>query len=402
MPNSTSSRVTLRSALESVTFGDHTTATLRRTVRFTGDSLTSQFSFDKSKEIRADRQLANSILMGLAAQGAVNFEMIYKEYDAFLQSALQSTFTAFGTGGPVAVTSPVFTTSTLTQTGGTSFATLAKGQWFQIRGITGPCIANNGIWQNSLTVAATATVITIDSTSWTAGSATGTVTLSSSRLTNGTTLQTYDLEENYTDVTQFLTYRGMGVNKLSIALASKAVITGSFDFMGKDVLLMTATSNLPGTDDVNFPTTFPVMNATSNVAKLYEAGAPVAAGIFVKALSFDLNNALRAQDAIAQLSPVGLGNGAIQLTGKMDVYFANATLFNKAVANQLSSVAFAILDGPANTIGNGYTITLPQITFTGADISVGSLDTDLIASMTFEASVDPLSGKMILIDRFGS
>lgn len=398
--NSTTSRVKLRTALETV-YGDHTSATGRRTVRMTGETFSPQFAYDKSKEIRSDRQLANSILMGISAQGAFNFEALYKEYDLFLETALQSTFAAFGSGGPVAVTSPVFTTSTLTQTGGTSFATLAKGQWFQIRGITGPCIANNGIWQNSLTVAATATVITIDSTAWTAGSATGTVTLSSSRLVNGTAFRTHDMEAEFNDVAQFGTYRGMGLNKLSMGLQSKSVVTGSCDWIGKDVLALTGTSNLPSTDDVNFPTAFQVMNATSNVAKLYEAGAALGAGIFVKSLSFDLANNLRAQDAIANISPVGLGNGSIALTGKLDAYFSNATLFNKAVNGTLSSLAFAIVDGPVGT-GNGYVLTIPQIVYTGANVPAGSIDQDAMVSLTFEASLDPLSGKMFLIDRFGS
>ncbi len=403
MSNSTSSRVKLRSALESVAFGDHSTATLRRTVRFTGESLSAQFQFEKSKEIRSDRQFANSIMLGISAAGGVNFEAIYREYDAFFEAALQSSFVAFGggTGAPVVLGTPTFTTTSLTQTAGTSFATLAKGQWFQIRGCTGACLANNGVWQNSMTVAATATVITSDTAVWVAGAATGSVTLSSSRLVNGTTLRTYDLEEEFNDITQFVTFRGMGVNKLSMAIASKAVIGGSFDFMGKDILAMTATSNLPGTDDVLFPTTTPVMNATSNVAKLYEAGVAIAAGIFVKSISFDLNNALRAQDAIANLAPIGLGNGTIVLTGKMDVYFANATLFNKAVNNQISSLAFVMMDGPVGT-GNGYAVTFPQITFTGADVNAGSIDQDLIAAMTWEASVDLLSGKMMLVDRFGA
>lgn len=398
--NSSSSLVKLRSTLEG-TYGDHTTGSLRRTIRFAGESLSAQLAYDKSKEIRPDRQLANSILMGLSAQGGINFEAIYKEYDDYLEGALQGTFAAFGAGGPIAVTSPVFTTTTLTQTGGTSFVAIGKGQWFQIRGCTGPCAPNNGIWQASLTVPTSATVITTDTAVWTAGSATGTVTVSSSRLTNGVTLRTWDFEENFTDVVQFLTYRGMGVNKLSMGLQSKAVVTGTFDLLGKDVLPMTGTSNLIGTDNVSFPTTTQVMNATSNVAKLYEAGVALPAGVFVKALSFDLDNALRAQDAIAQLSPVGLGNGAIKLTGKMDVYFSNATLYNKAINGTLSSIGFSIMDGPVGT-GNGYFVTLPQIVYTGAVVNAGSLDQDLMASMTFEASLDPLSGKMILVDRFGS
>lgn len=401
MPNATSSRAQLRTALEAA-FGDVTAATARRKVRMTGESFSHQMQFEKSKEIRPDRQVSDAILVGISGGGGFNFELSYKEYDMFLESALQSTFLLFNTSGiSPTLTTPTFAANSLTQTGGTSFATLEKGQWFQILGCTGGAAVNNGLAQASLTVAATATVITTETTFAFTGAAAGTVVIRTGRLKNGTALRTHLFELEYQDVTQFKTMRGFGINKMSLGLQSRQVVTGTFDCIGKDALPLTGTSNIPGTDDVNFSTAFNVMNASGNVAMLREGGAALPAGVFVKSLSFDFDNALRAQDAVANAACVGLGNGTISLTGKMTVYFSTAALFNKAINNTTSNVTFAVLDGPVAT-GNGYVVSLPQIEYTSVDLVAGSMDTDMTVDLGFMAVIDVISGKMILVDRFGA
>lgn len=402
MPNSSSSRAQLRSAIEA-TYGATAAATGRRKVRMTGESLTPGFQFDKSKEIRSDRQTSDVILLGTSATGGFNFEAIYREYDEFFETALQNSFVAFGTGGvSPTLTTPTFAANTLTQTAGTSFDTIGLGQWVQIRGCTGAHVVNNGWWQTSLTVPATAAVITFEGTPFAqTGAAAGTVTISTSRLTNGTTLRSHNLEVEFADVAQFLTFLGMGLNKMTLSLTSGAIATGAFDFTGKGALAMTGSSNLAGADSGTYPTTYDVMNATSNVAKLLEAGAALS-GVFVKSLSLDLDNALRAQMAIGNLGAVGLGNGSLTLTGKLSAYFANSTLFNKCMNSTGSSLAFGLADSSDLGAANGYMFTLPAIEYTNAQVVAGSLDQDVMVDMDFTAKLDTVSGKTILIDRMGA
>lgn len=399
MPLASSSRTNLRSAQE-VTFGAVTAATGRRRIRNTGSSFKYALAFDKSKEIRADRQTSDHILLGASAAGGMNIEMIYKEYDAYLAAALQNTYVAFNTTGTSpTLTSPTFTANTLTQTGGTSFATLAKGQWISIVGNTGATIANNRVLQVSLSVPATATVITFEgSPALVAGAATGVITLSGSRLVNGITQPSFAMEVEYADVTQFQTLLGMTVNKFSVALASKAIATGSFDFIGVGGLPLATTSNLPGTDDVLFPSGYDVLNCSSNVTQILEANAALTAGTFVKALSFDIDNALAVQDAIQNLNGVGIRANRLNVTGKMSVYFANATIYNKFFQNNTSSLSVQIKDAA----GNGYVFGLPAIEYTDGGLSVGSLDQDIMIDISFAAKIDPISGSMVTVDRFGA
>lgn len=393
-----SSRTNLRSAVEA-TFGSITAATGRRKVRNTGSSFKYGKAFDMSKEIRSDRQVSDHIYLGDSASGGFNFELGYREYDAYMIAALQGTKVAYGTDGVgPTITSPTFTANTLTQTGGTTFATLAKGQWIKISGCTGATLTNNRVIQVSLTVAASATVITFEgSPALVTGVATGTVIISAARWTNGTVQPSFNFEVEYNDVTQFQTLLGMTANKMSLSFASKAIVTGTFDFLGAGGLALSGASNLVGTDDVLFPTAYDVMNSSSNVASILEANAALTAGTFVKSLSLDVDNALAVQEAIMNASAVGIRSGSVKISGKMGIYFANSTVYNKFFNNTTSSISVQASDAA----GNGYVVSLPAIEYTDSGLTVGSKDTDIILDVSFGAKIDAVSGAMILIDRFG-
>ena len=396
MPLANSSLTRLRYAQE-LTFGSVTGATARRQIRSLGSSFKYDISFTDSKEIRPDRQLPDHIPVGASSGGSVNFELSYREYDDLIAAALQSAPVRFNTTGTSpTLTTPTFTTSTLTQTAGTSFATIARGQWVKIQGITGALLANNGVYQVSLTVAPTATVITFEGTPFTAGSATGTVTISTSRIVNGSTQRSFAFEPEYTDQALFQTFRGQVLSKMSLSAQSKSILTGSFEFTGTDQMALSGTSNLPGTDDVLFPSTFDVLNTSSNFAAILEGGAPLTS-TFVKSITLDTDNGVAGQDAVANLAPIGMRSNRFQVSGKMSVYFQTAALFNKFINNTTSSVAFRVQDAA----GNGYVFTIPAVEYTAGGLSVGSLDQDIMIDLDFKAEIDPLSGRMILVDYFG-
>lgn len=394
-----SSRVQLRSALEA-TFGSEVSATERRKVRMTGESFNYSLKFDNSKEIRSDRQTSDAILLGAEASGGFNFEWSYREYDDYIEDCLQASFVAFGTGGvSPTLTTPTFAASTLTQTGGTSFATIALGQWLSISGCTAGHAVNNGVWQSSLTTPATATVITFEGTPFAVtGASAGTVTISTSRATNGTTQRSRLFEVEFADLTKFLTFRGMTGSKLSAQINDQAIATGAFAYMGSDALALTGSSNLPGTDNVVYPTAYAVLNTSSNVFKLYEAGAVLSGGAHAKSISFDIDNALRQQTAISSIAPVGIGSGTLKITGKISIYFASSTLYDKFVNNTTTSIAVVLKDAA----GNGYAITFPAVEYTGAQLVAGAIDQDIMVELDFTAKIDTVSGKMVLVDRFGA
>jgi hypothetical protein len=398
MPLSTSNRMRLTYKPEA-TFGVPVTASSCYALRNTGESLDYAISTVVSNEIRSDRAITDLISTDADASGGFNFELNYGEYDWFLESLLQSTYTAFGVNGVgVAIpTSATFAASTLTAGSATSgasiFTSLALGQWVKIAGSSNPL---QNIWaQVSTTIAPTATVLTFEGSPFTGATGAGgaAVTVSASRLTNGTLQRSATIERAFQDVTQFFTHRGQTVQSMSLDVSTGALITGSFEFIGKDVV-RAGTTGLNATIVPSGSTG--ILSATSSVANILEAGVPLT-GTFVQALKMTYNNNLRGQKAIGTLGNADIGSGSIDIKLMLDVYFANGTLYDKFLNNTVSSFSFRLQD----TAGNGYVITLPRTKINSAKVNAGAINTDLSASFEITGLFDPVSARMMIVDRGG-
>lgn len=73
--------------LKEVTWGT-TPASALKTLRITGESLSTQSQTVESAEIRSDRQLRDLIRTGISGSGDVNFELSYGTLDEFLEAVL--------------------------------------------------------------------------------------------------------------------------------------------------------------------------------------------------------------------------------------------------------------------------------------------------------------------------
>jgi len=398
MPLSSSSRLGVKFKPESV-FGTPVSASACYALRVTGESLNYGLTTDTSKEIRSDRQTTDLVVTGAQSAGGLDFELSYAEFDPFLEAALQGTWAVFGTNGVSAVvpTSATFAANTLTAgaatTGINAFTNLALGQWVKIAGSSNSA---QNIWaQVSKSVSPTATVLTFEGTPFTGATGSGgaAVTVSSSRVSNGTTQRSFTIEKNFADVSQTLTYTGMTLDKLSLSLSSGALLTGSLDFIGKSSTQQ-AGSLLHAT--VTASTANAVMNGVNNVANILEGGS-LLTGTYIKSLSFDLQNNLRGQDGIGNLGNVAIASGTINLSGQLEVYFADGTLYQKFINNTSSSLSVRVNDGSLN----GYVLTIPNIKYSDAKIMAGGINQDVMVSMNFTALRDTTSGSTMIIDRAG-
>lgn len=398
MALATANRAQLRYILESV-FGTTPVAGNPNNLRMTGESLGYAITSDTSKEIRSDRQVTDLVLTGASASGGVNYELSYKEFDKLFEAAFMGTWAAFGTNGIGAAVSLDLnsTAGTLTAdvapTGNNAFTNLAVGQWFRLNA---PGDAADGAY---LKVASrTTTVITVDAMTPLPGTGTrmdvAACTLATSRLANGTTERSFTIERELGDVGQFFRHRGMSLSKLSMSFQSGSIVAGSFDFMGKDAIRGVATG-LPGSPIAS--ETYDVMNAVNGVGNILENGAPLT-GTFIKSLKFDLDNKLRARDAIGVLGAASIGAGTLEVKGEMEVYLSDGTMYDKFVNNTASSISWAAKD----TSGNGYVLQFPKVKYSDAKVQAGGLDQDVMLSMPFTALMDPVTGKTILMDRLGA
>lgn len=396
-----SSRVQLAYILESV-FGVTPGGGNGSYLRATGESMDFNITKDMSKELRADRGISSVVPVSAQVAGGFNFHLSYNEYDPFLSSLLQNAWTVFGTAGESGAASivtfaPTTLTASVATSGGDSWATLQMGQWFRVNaGVD----ANNGkILRVSTSVAPTTTVITLDASTVAISSASVTgVKLQTSRLTNGTTQTSFTLEKQLQDVTQVLAYKGMTPSKLSLKLASGALTDGTFDFLGKTGV-RTTTTVLPGS--LVASKTYDIHNGASGVGLVWEAGIPLVS-TFLKSVTIDYDNALRAQQAIGTLGLVGVGSGTIALKGSIEAYFADGALYDKFLASTYTSITVSSID-PS---GNGYVITLPRVQLMNSKVLAGAKDQDLMATFDFNALFDDANAtvglrKIMFIDRVG-
>lgn len=412
MPLASSSSVQVRYIQETV-FGTTPVAGNPRNLRVTGETMDFTVSKEQSKEINSTRTITSVVPVTAAASGNVTGEIAYQEWDTLMAATLQSAYTVFGTNGVGAAFSSTAgglaatsITASAATTGINIWTSLQKGQWFKL---TAPGDTNNDgrVLRVSTITAPTTTVITLDVSTPLVLNA-GTVaacTISTSRLTHGTTQTSYSIERNASDITQFMTYTGMTPSKMSVGVSTGGLSSISFDFMGKS-MNRAATTNLPGAPIASY--NFDIHSGVSSVSSaantacvLWEGGVPIV-GTYVKSISLDFDNSLRSQEAICTLGAVAIGSGTIQISGSLSVYFADGALFDKFKANTNSSIIFSSLDSS----NNGYVFTIPVANISSWKTNASSKDQDMMVDIQFiglrdEANAVAGLKKAMFIDRVG-
>jgi len=385
-------RVALRLKPEA-TFGTTPSTGHHYLLRITGETLKYALQTTQSQELRSDRQVTDLPLVGAEANGDINFEFSYGEFDSLLAAALQNTWQVTGTNGVTTGTTTIVTTTTsLVLTGaGSPFGTgIVAGQWVRLANMS--TSVNNGWFQ--CTGVTNATTLAFAG-GLTAATTTGTGVVQSSRLTNGTTQTSLSIERNNADLTLFSLFRGMTPARLSLSLTPGQILTGSVSFMGKDAAATAGTSGMPGTSNASL--TNGIYNSVSNVFNVLENGSALS-NTYVRSLTVNVDNSLRGQPAIGTLGNVGIGAGQSVITGQMELYFADSTYLNKFVNNTASSLSVRVSQ---SSTGIGYVLTFPNIKYSDGATTTPAGNQDVMLSLPFQALRDTTTGYQLLLDRGG-
>lgn len=402
--------------IEETSFGVQPGSGNPTNLRMTGETLAYDITTEASKEINSSRQVRDTTQVSANCGGGINMEFAYREYDPFLASLLSNTFTVFGTDG-VGTSIPTSCTfnsggaegGTITAGGATSgssiWTALALGQWFYLQGSS--ISAQNTYFKVSETTSPTTTVITVSTgTPLTAamdGDGGSACFISTSRLVDGATvsnIKSYRLENQLADVGQFFAYAGMTPSKLSLQFASAAIVNGTIDFMGKESEQDSSSTYNDGIASAVASQSFGLMNAVTGVGQLLINDTPLA-NTFIKSIGLEVDAKLRAQDGIGYLGAVGLGTGQYAISGNLEIYLYDGSLYQTAIQDNPVSLSFRTVD----TSGNGYAFTLPRLKLGVPKVNAGSLDTDVMLGFEFNATratSGGLANQLIGIDRFGA
>ncbi len=386
MTQADTSRLQLSYVAES-TFGELKTGSNLQILRFTSESLRKVTQTAVSNEIRSDRQRAGVKRTRITAAGGINTELSYGAHDDLMKSALMSAaWTSAVTVGPAATISAASADNSFNDSG-SGFGTLAANQWIRVSGFTEA--ANNGYFK---IVSKTSAKIVVSGGILVTEAAGDQVTVvMGAYIANGTTFVSYNIEKYFTDLTTtFHKYTGMCIDQMSLDIAADAIMTGGFEFLGKDAVSATATSG----SGYTAASTGDVMAAVDNLYSFLEA--QVSQGIV--GMSLQVRNNLRDRIQAGTLGALSIGTGAIDVSGTLRTYFASASLMDKYLNFTATTISVVVEDGA----GNAYIIDLPEAKYTDGAVVAGGASQDIIADMQFVATIDATEAITIRMARFAA
>lgn len=376
MASASGQRTALRFAPESE-YGVPGTA--YQVLRFTDTSLNLAKETYQANEIRADRQTADLRHGMRSVGGDFSFELSRGTFDVLLAAALSGTWRTATTGAA----SLEAEADAFVRTAG-SFLTdgFLPGDM-----VTASGFAEAGNNSRAKVVAVSALRLEVDRALTVDASAAGrTVALVGQRLANGTELLTFGLERAFTDINQFLLYRGCAVDSLSLSVAPGEIVTGTMGFLGKDMVQATATHAV---------TLAPAGTGSpfdAFTGALYEGGQKVAN---VTAVELEIANGRSVQGVVGQNSPQEIHEGGFLVTGSLSAYFKDSVLLNRYLNEEESSLELLLEDVNGTDF---HSIRIPRLKYTGGDVD-NPREGPVTVSLPFTALLDATSGATILYQR---
>lgn len=294
-------------------------------------------------------------------------------------------------------------TATATGLGSTAlnFTTLglAVGQWIKIGGtgstfrFTGTTACND--WCRITAITATALTLDNRPAGWgtDSGSSKTIRVFFGDRIINGTTRRSLTIEKAFLDQTTptYIAMSGMVAGSLSLSFSSRQMITGSVDFSGTTAVQGTSAY---GTT-YSAATTESVMAANVNVGRIAEAGTTVTSPNHIRDFTIQMTNNLRVLDAVGQAQAIDIGAGEVGVTGQINTYFGDNTLYTKLLASTATS-----LNARATFGTRGMIVTLPRVKFTGGAPAASGKNTDVYLPLDYRAAIDSTTNSEISLDRF--
>ena len=144
------------------------------------------------------------------------------------------------------------------------------------------------------------------------------------------------IEKGFTDIAQYIVYRGCKVDKLSINIPVNGLVTGTLDLKGKD--------HAESGTSLGTPTAVAHAPYAEQDAVLLEGGGAVT----LLGLSFDVTNELDVVEQIGSRFPAAITEGKGECTGTVTVMFENLTMYNKWKNETATSLTATLTQGAAS------------------------------------------------------
>lgn len=206
-------------------------------------------------------------------------------------------------------------------------------------------------------------------------------------LKNSNVRKSFTIELGQPDVPSYSQYTGCVVNSMTVNAPVDGNAEISFELLALAETLGTATIDTNGT----YTTQAARQPFTHCGGLISEGGSPIA---YVNGVTFTSTNGISPQYYWGGCNTGDLNANRFDVTGTLDVFFANNTLLNKFKNATYSSLSFTLTDNEARTL----TFSLPKIMYTGADAPRNG-DGPVIISLPFRAVYDTTAACTLSVTR---
>ena len=359
--------------------GDGGTSTWRE-LGLLSESLKSDLTLASSDTMRSSRDVPGLHLTDKGVSGSINADFrkagehhncVIKAIGSALWSA--STPTTIGTNLTCSINGA--TEAIDPENEGNSFAaTPVVGQWIYVTGATQSAV--NGFHK----------IAAVSGTNWLkveedlAGSTESLTIVMLPQAVNGDTVSSFALQREYTDLSnESVMFKGLTWGGYSIDASGTDTVKISYDLIGQTE---TTESTAETIDTALNPT--PVFTTTEGV-KFVRLDA---ADVTVLSFQFQVANNFRQKKVLGTLGSTDFNFGDFEVTGSMQMYFADSTEYDKFLDQDEVSLAICFSDDQGDYGGDGFLFDFPKVKFTDGQRMAGGRNQDIIADFSWQALYD--------------
>lgn len=357
----------------------------------------------QSDNVRSDLKPSGVFRRGFSIQGGWEADFLYGAFDTPIRHAFNSA--AWSTADAIAAATDIAVANTgnkFTSTTSGKFDAFSKGDivrfktagasntgWGVVLSVTGGSGAELAIDPNTfdLSTEAAGTAVTIEH---------------DGRVECDTAQKSLSVEYAYTDLGDFVIYRGIKVGEMVFDFVHGTGVAIRFgNLVGLSTDRNTATY---GTGSVTAAPVNQIFRTTDGPKRLVLRNTAVdlttTTGGLLTTLQLSIASAGRPINAAGSLGPRTIGKNRFVITGTLGFYKNAYTrdLVNDLHDNVTSNLLFALGDNMASP--NAYAFFLPEVHFTGGSPTDGGNDSDVMISIPFIANTDSVYGEPAIWARY--
>lgn len=354
----------------------------------TGGSPVANITTARSDVIRSDRQTDDLTVVDADVSGDINYELSYAPYKPLIEAVLQNTVTGSISEASCSVDGIDFTVISKAGIEGN----VSVGDVFRATSALDSAIDNfytcidNSVADEITIYPAMADTMTAQSD----------VEITATNIIdNGATApDSYTFRKTAVEggTPYYWYYHGCRINSMSFNFSTGSILNGTLGVVGRTEDPR-ATKLTGEQTDLPIPA-YSIMNSVNSVGTIYIEGVNLGTCSF-SSLDLSIDNQTASAKSVGTLGACDTASFSLNITGSVEVYFKDLSLYNKFKNASEFSVTIILDDDASATLGNGIGINIPKCKFESLDTPIDGKDSFLMQSGSLVGLRDETNNNMI-------